>query len=264
MTKKSHQFFSIFAARVAIGIFFIPSFAGLRADTLLPATAEEIIALTDTFAQNQEQITQIVGDSDLTLAALTFWTQQNSNLLSLQLQTAQVLAADNQFQPLSYVSEVKIPEEASQSLEDFLVTQATLQNAFSQIHNGLIGEYSRSIEEAATMAAFEATLYQQENSSLTVAQIARAKELSEEVAHQQVELPPPLIIPDQLSTRLQSYLQLQDQIDRAEAQIHNDYCAGDLNQMEAMLQQWQQQNSSLIAQFRSLAESLTPQELQQL
>ena len=179
------------------------------------------------------------------------WHQQNAARFTAQQQRAQAISASQPVQPTPYVTDVDIPEGASQTMEDFLKARAELHNLHAQLHNQQLQSGSK-IDEAQMEAAF-----QKQNAAVLEAQAKRAKILAEESDQQPWPVPPPLTIPAGTSLQMQSFLTLRDQLRREEIQLHNQNLSLSATDREAVIQQWRLQNAGRFQQMQVMAKNLS-------
>jgi hypothetical protein len=190
---------------------------------------------------------------------LQIWQQQNSTALAKQQQLALNLADEAAVQPLPPVSAPNIPTGASPALATLITAQVTLANSRSQIHNQLLNALPLDVSDAqiSQMEQNEEQVFQQQNAATIQARQQAAQELGAESAQQPIPLPPPLIIPPNATSQLKALLTLQDQLTRAQIQLHNQNLSLSPAAQGAALLQWQQQNASSFQQLHQLAQSLS-------
>lgn len=182
-----------------------------------------------------------------TAEQLAAWRQQNAARFSAQVQRANDMAAVSNaaaaVQPRPMITQVTVPEGASQEMADFLTTQADLQNRRAQLHN------------AQTPNA--AAVFQQQNSVEIAAQQQRAQDLGTQAASQPRPVPPPLVIPANTPPQLAAFLTLRDQLMRERIALWNQNLHATPEARQAALAQWQQQNASRLTQLQTSAVNLS-------
>jgi hypothetical protein len=249
--------FSIRICRSSLAVSFFLFSCGLGmgqsavSSGAAPSSAPSPLLLQ--FEQTQQTIGQQLAQlmaQGATSAQLTFWINQNQSLLQAQQTRALQLGAISAAQPLPYVTSVTIPEDASQDLEDFLTTRATLANDFAQIHNQLL-------QQGAVSAATESTLFQQQAGATLQAQAQLAQKIAAEQVPQPLPVPPPLNLPPNASPQLAAFLTARDQLMRNGIALFNQYVTATPAVRQAALQQWEQQNAAQIQQVQQLAQNLS-------
>ncbi len=217
-------------------------------------------ALLESYLREQSTL---MGDRESLIAQgapaiqLEVWYEQNLSLFRAQRQQAWQLSAYSTAQPLESITDLVVPEGIPQTLEDLMVTSATLSNAFAQIHNQFLQGMGSTSCQALTRAGQKAeNLFQLQNAEALKMQMVRAKALSAQSTPQLLEVPPPLTLPAGFSSQLQALLVFKDQIMRAEIQLHNQYASCTPEQRQAAIDQWEQQNSAQFAQLHQLAKNL--------
>jgi hypothetical protein len=178
------------------------------------------------------------------------WKQQNAARLTAQQQRGHGIVASQPSTPMPYVTDVDIPADASQTLQDFLSQRAELYNARAQIHNQQL-QNTGMVDEGQVETQFQA-----ENSSALQAQAERAKALADENDSQPLPVPPPLVVPAGAGVALQQFLTLRDQLIRGEIQVHNQNLNLSLAERQAAVQKWRQQNSPNFQQLQTFAQKL--------
>ena len=204
----------------------------------------------------RQSITTLLAQGD-TPDQMDAWTEQNFSLFQAQMQQAQLLAAYEDFQPMSYVTGVTIPDDASSTMENFLVGNANLFNSLAQIHNQLVqaGGQTISAQGDTSLRESEDQLFVQQNAAALQTQSVQATSLAQAAAHQPMPVPPPLVVPVDATPQMRAFLIARDQLMRGEVAVHNQYCAGSLTQLHAALEQFEQGNA---AQITLLAQPLAP------
>jgi hypothetical protein len=183
------------------------------------------------------------------------WKQQNAALFQAQRQRAQQLSAYAFFQPLDDVTDVDIAENASQEESDFLVTQASLQNNFAQIHNQLLQAQGSTftLSQVSTLSTTEVDLFTQQNAIALATQVQRAKDFGDLALHQPLEDLAPALIPANANPTLQAFLILHEELAQEQIDLHNQYCTATTAQLQAAEDLWHEQNSVRFEQLSQLA-----------
>jgi hypothetical protein len=215
-----------------------------------PSTAQ--IAVFKSVQQSLAASLQPLISQGATPAQLEAWQQQNATQLAAQRQQAQVVATSQPAQPIPIVTEVEVPEGASQTMEDFLTERAKLQNAKAQLFNQQL-QSSSTVDKEQIEATF-----QSQNATAIAAQAQRATILSQEGSQQPLPVPPPLTVPAGASAQMKAFLTLRDQLMREHVSLWNQNLSATPAEREASLLQWQQQNASSIQQLQLLAQNLKP------
>ncbi|MEI9999722.1 MAG: hypothetical protein WDO13_11475 [Verrucomicrobiota bacterium] len=233
-------------------------------------TPSSLTAIEQAFVQEQATLSQSAANLLATGASpqdMDNWQSQNAAALQSQQQLAQQIAAASELQPWPYITDVNIPDNASDQLSEFLTAQADLINSFVQIHNQQVqslpsasGSQAVStnapITQMASVAQSETAIFQQQYATQIQAQQQRAQALASVAAKVPFPIPPPLVIPASASPDLQAYLTLHDQLVRENIQVLNANLGADPAVQTAAVNQWQQQNAANFAQLRQLAHNL--------
>jgi hypothetical protein len=177
------------------------------------------------------------------------WWQQNAVAIQNERQLAVNLAAATPPQPLPIQSEVSIPEDATPEMSSYLVTRADLANKFAALYNQQIQSASSDTDVVATFA--------QQNAAEIQTLQQQAQIVSAQSAQQTMPVPPPLVIPPGSTPQLAAFLTTRDQLMRSRIQLQNQYATADPATRQAALQQWQQQNATLIQQMQQQAQNLS-------
>jgi hypothetical protein len=197
-------------------------------------------------------------DQGATQDQLAAWRQQNAARFDAQQQRLQAMATASALQPLPVNMQPNIPVNASQTLKDFLTTQASLANAHAQIHNQLVQSMpsTASAAQVSQMQEQEGQMFQQQYSGDLQVQAQRAQILANESAQTPLPIPGPTVIPPNVTSQMATFLTERDQLMREQAQIWNQYATADPTVRQAAMQQWRQQNASLIQQFQQQVQNL--------
>jgi hypothetical protein len=185
-----------------------------------------------------------------TLDQIQAWRQQNAAQFASQRQQAQAIAASQPAQPISYITDVDLPANASQTMDDFLTARANLFNLRAQIHNQQL-QATGSVDDAAGSATFT-----QQNAAALQAQAQRAQALALEADRQPMVAPPPLVLPPNATANLTAFLTLRDQLMRAQIAVHNQNLQADASTRQAALLAWKQVNQGQFQQLQALAQNL--------
>ena len=239
-----------------------PSLQSAQQDSSFSAsTAVSQSQLTLQAFQAEQQVLSQSFNALLTLnptpQQLQAWQRQNAVALANQRQLALNLAADSalEFQPLS--GPLNIPANASNTLKDFLTTQAELAKARAQIHNQLLNALPSEVASAQISRAqqSEGQLFQQQQGANLQLQAQRAQTLANESARQ--SLPPPLFIPLGSSPQMAAYLTARYQLACKQIAFSNQYVRATSAVRHAAVVQWMHQNASEFQQVRDLAQNLS-------
>lgn len=192
---------------------------------------------------------------------LDAWEQQNASLFQAQQQLAQTLSLSEYLQPEHVITEITIPANASSTLQDFLVTRATLANARAQMHNQLLEALPSGVTEnqVSAMQQQEVQLFQQQHGSDLELQGQRAQTLAAESASQPIRVPRTPPIPPNATPQLTAFLIARNALATDRARLWNQYVTADQATREAALQQWEAQNAARIQQLQAMAQELTAQ-----
>jgi hypothetical protein len=230
-----------------------------------PATAEvsQAQSTLQTFQQEQQALVESLNAllaQGATSQQLQAWQQQNATSLAAQQQLALDMAADSALEPEPLGGPANIPANASSTLAAFLTTQAALANARAQIHNGLLNALPLEVseEQISQMRQSEEQLFQQQQGANVQLQGQRAQTLAAESAQQPVPLPPPLALPQGVSSPMAAFLTARDQLMRDQITFSNQYVTATAAARDAALQQWMEQNAGRFQQLQQLAQNLSP------
>jgi len=221
------------------------------ADDILGAYRREQFALA------QER--QSLESRGATIKELAAWRQQNAARIQAQQERAKEMALDSELKPIGVVSQVTIPANASSTLEDFLVTQATLASARAQIHNELLQAMSSeaSEEDVKAMRERESEIFQEQHAKDMALQRQRAQLLAASAAPTDPDPPNMTRIPSNASPGLRAYLVARDEVIRSRAEFMRQYLHADPATREAAIEQWRQENAGRLKQWRELAENMS-------
>ena len=180
-----------------------------------------------------------------------------------QQQRAAQIAAASAAQPAPMVTSVSLfPEGASGELKRFSHhTQADLYNRNAQLHNQQLSTASSSNQSQASSvnlpaAASGQDAYTQQNGPELQAQSQRFQTVAAQVPAQPLSMPPPLVIPANVSPALKTFLTQKDQLMREQIQLWNQYATASPAVRNAAIQQWQQQNAPRLNQLKQQAQNL--------
>jgi len=210
------------------------------------APADQPAAL-QTFRQEQSAIVQEVRAllvQGATPEQMKAWRAQNADRLAAQQQRAQDLAAASAAKPLSIVSEIAVPDNASPELTSFLATQADLYNRFAQLHN--------------QQTPRPASVFMQQNAAELQAYAQQAQTVAAQAASSPIPDPGPPVIPSDATPQMQAYLTQRRQLLREEIALRNQYLSAEPAVRNAAIAQWRQQNASRFQQMQEQAQNLTP------
>jgi hypothetical protein len=214
------------------------------------------------YQQEQEALVQewqTLVSQGATQQQLDVWLQQNAMQLQAQQQLAQILALESALQPMPVITSVDIPANASSTLQDFLMGQASLANAGAQIYNQLLQAMPSAVTEQDidSMEQQKVQLFQQQYAGDLQLQAQRAQILAAESASQPIPVPEPPVIPPDAPPQLQAYLTARNALATERAQLWNQYAAADPAVRQAAMQQWQQQNAGRLEQLSEMAQELS-------
>ncbi len=190
---------------------------------------------------------------------LTAWRQQNAAQIAglNQLASAMSVASAMQIMPVNL--QPKIPASASQTLRDFLATQAALANARAQIHNQIVQQLAASGQavistQLSQLMQQQMQVFRQQHASDLQLQVQRAQTLAAESAP-----PPPLLSSNLLANeanQAQTSPTSRRQLMQARLQLLTQYATAPPSVRQAALQQWQQQ-AGLIKQAQTQAQPIS-------
>lgn len=249
--------FVVFASLVLVTTAF-----GQTTDSASTDTSTAAPAPSATFVTFQQEQTALNEELDALVAQgatqdqIDAWQQQNAARFQAQVERAQEMSADAAKQPMTYVTEVAIPDGASQELVDLLVTGANLYNSFVEIHNELISDPTASTTDPDTLAQTEVTLFQQQNGADLADQAGQVKVVTSQEAKKPLPVPQPFTVPAGTDAELAAFLTIKNQIERQDILLHNQYCAGATARVDAAILQWQNQHPALFQQMTQMAQDL--------
>jgi hypothetical protein len=217
-------------------------------------------------AFQQEQATlaqeeQALAAQGATDQQLETWQQQNAAQFTAQQQRLDAIGVASAMRQMP-VSDPVIPANASQTLKDFLTTQATLANARAQIHNQIVQQITASgqsptLVQISQMEQQQLQLFQQQHAADLQLQVQRAQALANASAQTVMPVPGPTVIPPNATPQLVAYLTARDQLARDQIQLRNQYVNADPATQQAAMQQWQQQNAIRFQQLQQQAQNLS-------
>jgi hypothetical protein len=207
-----------------------------------------------------QQASAFFGQGTVTPSSLEEWQNQHVSEIQALQQNAQLLGAQSEMQPIPYITEINIPDDASPDMVDFLTTQATLANGLAQIHNQHVQNVSAtsgsvSLDAMTQVENDEATQYQQQYATQIQAQRQRAQVLSTTITS--LPIPGPLVIPASATPQMSALLTLRDQLVRSQVQVWNQNLTSDTATRNAAMDSWHQQNAANFKQLAQLAQNLT-------
>jgi len=215
-----------------------------------PINATAASTELQTFQQEQRalmQERQALVAQGATPEQMEAWRTQNASRFAAQLQRAQDLAAASAAaaaaKPMPLISEINVPQDASQGMTDFLTTQADLYNRRAQLHNA--------------QTPNTAAVFQQQNATEIAAQAQRAKDLGAQGAQASLPVPPPLVLPPNASSQMQAFLIQRDQLMRSRIAVWNQNVTAAPVVRDAAMAQWQQQNATQLQQMQIQAQNLS-------
>jgi hypothetical protein len=237
-------------AALVLGLFL---FSKVRANSSVLAT--NLAAQLQ--AQQEDLFTQASALNSGSVS-LQDWLQQNANLINARNDTSAQLATLNAAQPMPYVTDINIPDNASAEMEQLLITSAQLQNNLTQIQNQqLSATPSGSTSTQTSTQPDEIQQFAQQNGDL----LAQRDQLAAQVATQEAQIAEPLPAPPNFSSgtspALQALATAQYQLHYDRAVFANGYLTASAQARDAALVQWDQQNASRYAQITQLAQALS-------
>ena len=223
----------------------------------VPANIAAYLQQQDTLSQ-QERALKAQG---ATQAQLLAWRQQNASLFAAQQQFAEAMGTTAALQLRPTNTQPNIPAAASQTLSDFLTTQAALGNAHAQIHNQIVQQAAASgqsltLAQISQMEQQQEQLFQQQHDSDLQLQVQRAQTLASVSAQAALPVPGSSVVPPNASPQLAAFLTARDQLAHDEIQFRNQYVTATAAVRDAAIQQWHQQNLARFQQLQHLAQSL--------
>ena len=216
-------------------------------DTLL----QDFMAQQQVLAQGYQALLQ----QGATPQQVQAWQAANATISQEQQARAIALAAYSAAQPLVYVSEVSIPADATQSMDDFLMIRADLYNRYVELHNQAVANAQAAgttVSDSDVQAAF-----QSQNVGEIQGQAQRAQAIAAEPATQPMPVPAPLVVPTGTGPIKAAFLVLRDQLARQRIALWNQYLGLPVATRDAGMQQWQQQNQVSFQQLQQLAQQLS-------
>ena len=216
------------------------------ADTLL----QDFLEQQQSLAQGYQALVQ----QRATPQQIQAWQAANATILQQQQERAIALAAYSAAQPLTYVSEVNIPTDASQAMDDFLMARADLFNRYVELHNQAVANAQAAgtaVSDSDVQAAF-----QSQNADEIQAQAQLAQTIAAEPATQPLPVPPPLLVPAGTSPVMAAFLVLRDQLARQHITLWNQFVGQPVTTRDAAIAQWQQQNQASFQQLQRLAQQM--------
>jgi len=205
----------------------------------------------------QEQQTLI--SQGATTQQMQAWWQSNAPRFQAQRQRAQALSTASAIHPMRMIRQVTIPADASPTLRDFLVSRATLANAYAQLHNQML----KALPPGASPAqihAFELQAMQtfrKQHSRDIQLQARQSQSLAAESASRPLPIPGPPRIPRGATPQFAAYLTARNALAASHAQLWNQYLGADPTTRAAAMNQWQQQNATSLDQLRQTTQAFT-------
>ena len=212
-------------------------------------------SMLSTFLSSQQGLVQQMEaliTQGATFDQIQSWEQLNAGLIQTQQQRAFALTAAAPVEPLAYITVIDVPDNATQEMSDFLVTQVDLFNRFVQLHNQRL---QAGVLSPAT--SDEIVSFQQQNGAEIQVQQQRVQVVTAQSALQPLPVPPTLSIPAGSTPQMQAFLTLRDQLMREQIQLHNQSITASAADSSAALQQWQQLNASRFQRLQALAQNLS-------
>jgi hypothetical protein len=232
-----------------------------QSGAVAPATTGTSITL-DTFQQEQQALVQeweTLASQGATQDQQAAWYQQIAPRIQAQQQRADALGAASALQPLPTVTRANIPPGASQTLKNFLTTQALLANAHARLHNQLLQSLPSGAtpDQISAIHQQEIQAFQQQHAADLTLQSQRAAALAAASASQPLPVPRPAAIPPNATPQWKAYLTARDALALGWVRNRNQYLTADPATRQAAIQQWQQQNAARLDQLRQLAQQLS-------
>ena len=231
-------------------------FAQMAATATATDSTDAATLLADFLQQQQllAQYFQALVQQGATSQQIQAWRAANATIFQQQQARAIALAVYSAAQPLTYISEVTIPMDATQVMDDFLMARADLYNRYVELHNHAVAN-----AQAAGTALAESDIqaaYQSQNAGELQAQAQRAQAIAAQPATQPLPVPPPLVVPSGTSPLLAAFLVLRDQLARQHIVLWNQYLGQPVATRDGAIDQWRQQNQASFQQLQQLAQQL--------
>jgi hypothetical protein len=197
-----------------------------------------------------------------TLEQLVAWQQQNAVRFAAQQQKAEAMSVASAMRQIPVSAPLVIPANASQTLKDFLMTQASLANAHAQIHNQIVQQLTASgqsptLAQISQMEQQAMQTFQEQHAADLQLQMQRAQALATASEQTVKQVPGPTRIPPNATAQLAAYLTARDQLAREQVQLRNQYVNADPATREAAMEQWQEQNAARFQQLQQQAQNLS-------
>jgi anion-transporting ArsA/GET3 family ATPase len=222
--------------------------------TTTPATST-LLATQQAYQQEQNvlfQQQQALIAQGATPAQIEAWQQQNATQFAAQQQLALQMAAEVPTRPMTLITSIEVPEGATPAMADFLTTRADLYNRYAQIYNAQLQPGPLTL---ALQTQIETT-FEDQNQAEQATEIQQAQTIAAESASQPVPVPPPLVIPANATREIAAFLTTRDHLIRSQIQVQNQYLSATPAQQQAAMDQWQEQNASLLQQYQQEAQTL--------
>lgn len=140
---------------------------------------------------------------------------------------------------------VNVLPNATPELTEFLQNRATLATKMAAL----------DLSDPQAIAQF-----QQDNAALITRQSQLAQTIGQQQSSTPAPIPPPLQIPPNASPQMQAYLTTRDQLLRSQVAVMNQHLTDAPATQQAVMQQWQQQNATLIQQYQQQAQTISQQQ----
>ena len=235
--------------------------APVQVQSVSPVPAKVASYLQQQAALSQQE--QALVAQGATEQQLEAWYQQNASAFAALQQQAADMGTTSALRLGPTIAQPNLPAGASQTLSDFLTTQAALVNARAQIHNQIVQQATTSgqsltLAQVSQMEQQQEQLFQQQHDSDLQLQVQRAQTLASVSAQNAVPVPGPSVVPPNATPQMVAYLTVRDQLAHDEAQFRNQFVTATPAVRDAAIQQWHQQNLARFQQLQQLAQNLSP------
>lgn len=210
-----------------------------------PATVTSISSMIEERGRLLAKITAMVEDG-ANPEQIEVCNQNNATLLAAIQQQLTTFSAQQNSAPQSYVTEVQIPSDASETMETFLVERAALQNSRTFVANQTL-EASLHRRQKALEA------WDRQNSEAMDAQAERAQLVSEDPDTATFPGPPALQIPAGTSPELRDLLVLRHDLMTKQAELGVELQNLPPEERSKALDDWQLENASALQAIQDAA-----------
>jgi hypothetical protein len=212
-----------------------------------PLTPQVAVTLQDLVKKKQALGAQLLAlvNQGATTDQIQNWQQQNASAFATINQVTLGLAS--QAQPISFVTEIAVPADASPAFADFLAGRADSLNKAIQ-------QFNQNPATASTASSFGSI----ENKGEAQTVVQQVQALSAQSSGGVVPIPTAPVISTNASPQLRAYLIMRYQLINAELQIYNQNSGASSSTQYAAIQQWRQANALQFTQLQKLAQNLPP------